>query len=667
MKNKVEQTRRLAFWSRVSAVGLTLVLLGHAAFGPWASHRMNDEATELDRASATYHSFKIADAALNEENRSEKQFKRAPNEATLSRHGSKARDLEFAMRNVISSGNNLDQSNASDVLDSHRRYIEATNRLFSAVAAHRSPATIIEIDRSSVAPAFSRTMNRIKQIEDQLKSALVIRGSDFQLTDRFITILATAISLLGLICLGVFFYILEAYRRRTAEVHRESLTRLEEAALTDNLTGLGNHRAFQEDLRREFSRAARYDEALSLALIDIDDMKVMNASRGHQRGDELLVGVATLLQRLKAEDRAFRIGGDEFAVLLTNTVLEDAKTVMERLRLEAQELGGAGVSIGVASCHRADTDPESVRSRADAALYAAKRGGRNAVEAFHEEKNGMWMLSSTKVHNLHQLIAEGEMRVAFQPIWDVKRCNVLGYEALARPDEKYGFRGPQDAFDLAERIGKSHQLDRVCRSAILARADELPADKLLFINICPQALDHQDFDAAKFARLVGRAGLTPERVIVEITERAVAGLDIVVAAAEALRRSGFRLALDDTGAGNSGLEMLSKLPVDFVKIDRTIIVKALENTGARGVLVGIIAIARAIGAYVIAEGIEDEQLLRFVCSPELGEVGSRGVSGVQGYLLRRPSEDLPDRAALDGIRAMLHNVGLGPTIDTLCA
>jgi diguanylate cyclase (GGDEF)-like protein len=635
------------------------VLLGGASYGPWVARRINAETAESSRVAQLDADYETASDALNQESVYEERFKTDQSALNLNMHRDFETDFDTALDKVLVVGTIAEQSEASSILAEHQAYVDATERMFALIVAHRPSRMIQAIDRASVDPANSRIANRVGQTEDAADTTLTLREADFQTTSLLISKVAMTISFLGLIFLGVFFYILESYRRRTLAIHHAELTRFEEAALTDNLTGLGNHRAFQEDLRREFSRAARHDEALSLALVDVDDLKVVNDSNGHQRGDELLVGLAARLQTLRAEDRAYRIGGDEFAVLLSYTTMDEAKAVMSRLQLDVREnLTGATISVGLASCRGVDRDPEVVRAQADAALYAAKRAGRNAIEAFDEEKDGMWLLSSTKVRNLRQLIAEGEMGVAFQPIWDVDRCNVLAYEALARPAEKYGFAGPQDAFDLADRIGRAHELDAVCRAAILARAGDLPADALLFINICPQSLDHKTFDGAGFAELVNRAGLSPSRVVVEVTERAVGRLDIVVAAARELRRFGFRLALDDTGAGNSGLEMLSKLPVDFVKIDRMIIVNAVNDTGARGVLAGIIAIARAIGAYVIAEGIEDEQMLRLVCSAELGEaVRSVGVNGVQGYLLQRPSQAIPERASLDGTRGLLLKFG----------
>ncbi len=139
-------------------------------------------------------------------------------------------------------------------------------------------------------------------------------------------------------------------------------------------------------------------------------------------------------------------------------------------------------------------------------------------------------------------------------------------------------------------------------------------------------------------RTVAAAGSDPSQIVLEITERSEARLSQVVADATRLRSLGFRLALDDVGAGNAGLEMLRELPVDFVKIDQTVIAAALEDTHAQAVLLAIIAYAGRAGAYVIAEGIESEQILSFVHNAEeLHLANDPPIKGGQGYLLGRPS------------------------------
>ena len=205
------------------------------------------------------------------------------------------------------------------------------------------------------------------------------------------------------------------------------------------------------------------------------------------------------------------------------------------------------------------------------------------------------IVTPAKIQALRALLDEPRIEIAFQPIWDLQDGRVLGLEALARPWAGYGFDGPADMFAVAEKIGRAHELDAVCRSAALARAHEIPEGVLLFLNVNPQSLTHGELDGDRLLRTVAAAGMQPSQIVLEITERSDARLSQVVADATRLRSLGFRLALDDVGAGNAGLEMLRELPVDFVKIDHTVIAAALEDTHAQAVLLAIIAYARPRG------------------------------------------------------------------------
>jgi len=432
---------------------------------------------------------------------------------------------------------------------------------------------------------------------------------------------------------------------------RTMVAHLQERATTDPLTGLGNHRAYQEEMPRALAHARRHDEALALALLDLDDFKLINDQHGHMQGDRVLAALGALLGEARAEDRAFRLGGDEFALLLPATAEGRAAIALERLHRDApRRLHGATLSVGLAAlappdgaADRGDTgdaDLVTLREQADAALYEAKRRGRNTVVAFGEIAADEAIISGTTILAVRRLLAEGQMAVAFQPIWDLDRGAVLAYEALARPAATYGLAGPQDAFDVAERIGRAHELDALCRAAILARAHEVPLDALLFLNLSPASLEHALLAGDSLVAAVTAAGLTPARVVLEITERSLARPAVVVREATRLRGLGFKIALDDVGAGNAGLEMLRSLPVDYLKIDRAVVAGALDNTTTRSVLAAILAFARAAGTFVIAEGIETEAMLDFVDRAGREPEG-RSVRAVQGYLLGRPCATIP--------------------------
>jgi diguanylate cyclase (GGDEF)-like protein len=446
----------------------------------------------------------------------------------------------------------------------------------------------------------------------------------------------------GLVVAFVLFYLFGG--RALSRRHRSVLKR----ATLDPLTELGNHRAFQDELERTLSFAARQRGSCAVALIDLDDFKLANDAKGHRHGDEVLIAVARVLGSGRPEDRAFRIGGDEFAILFPGTDGAGAKVALERMLAAASE--GArptAFTAGVAAlAPQAGDDATVVWEQADAALYEGKRSGGGRVVVFDDVAELPSVATPAKIRALRSLLEEPRLQVAFQPIILLREEGILGYEALARPGDEYGFDGPLDAFMVAEKVGRAHELDSICRSAALARARELPDGALLFLNVHPQTLDHDVLEGERLVRAVRAAGLEPGRVVLEVTEQAGARLPQVVAGAARLRALGFRIALDDVGAGNAGLETLRRLPVDYVKIDRSIVGAAVSDLNAHAVLVAIVAYARRTGAFVIAEGIESAELLEFVRhAHEIDELQDLSIEGGQGYLLGRPDVELLRGAA----------------------
>jgi diguanylate cyclase (GGDEF)-like protein len=454
--------------------------------------------------------------------------------------------------------------------------------------------------------------------------------------------------LLSLLIALPLFYLLGG--RSVGVLYRAALQR----ARRDGLTDLDNHRAFQDELVRAVGEAARYGATTTLALLDIDDFKFENDRHGHQHGDRLLCELADLLREGRAGDRAFRLGGDEFALLLAHTGEAEADVPLQRLRATVeQRLAGVTASIGFSAVSADDREPSSLWGRADAALLEAKRRGGNAIVAAAEVADSVPVVTIEKVRAVRALIDTGAVDVAFQPIWDLTGTRVLGYEALARPrsDE---LCGPSEAFEIADSIGRGHELDAVCRRAALRAAGALPSGALLFLNVSPQTLEHDGVAGDSLVLAVRGAGYEPEQVVLEVTERTDARKDVIVPEAARLRALGFKLALDDVGAGNAGLEMLRALPVDFIKVDRAVVSAAVEDRSARAVMLGILAFARESGSFVIAEGIETEAMLELARDPDPdGEARPVGAQGAQGFLLGRPAPASAEAPSYDATLATL--------------
>jgi EAL domain-containing protein (putative c-di-GMP-specific phosphodiesterase class I) len=343
-----------------------------------------------------------------------------------------------------------------------------------------------------------------------------------------------------------------------------------------------------------------------------------------------------VLRSGRAGDRAYRVGGDEFVVLLPHADADGVQILGQRL-CRAMSDAGIKASIGV-SALRPGQRADDLRAEADAALYEAKRRGGNQVAHFDDIRDHITVTTSETSAAVRRMIGERGIATVFQPIWNLAEGSLLGVEALTRPNAEYGLSGPLEAFDIAQQIGRVHELDAACVTSALAIAPDLPPDVLLFLNICPQTLDldgdHDDW----ILDAVRRAGLPTSRIVLEITERFGGRTASIVKSIEQLRRHGFKIALDDVGTGNSGLEMLRQINAEYVKLDRSIVAAAATDPTARAVLMAMATFARQTGAYVIAEGIEDQDTLAFLHTIDRHDNRPKTIiQGGQGYELGRPS------------------------------
>lgn len=500
---------------------------------------------------------------------------------------------------------------------------------------------------SSFLPAYAQLATYLDTAAQERFAKALAMGAHLQHSVFVLGTWLFGAGLLNLAVLGGLLYAAHSYKMKALQAMEHEMHRLAEAAHLDSLTGVGNHRAFYDDITREIARSRRQGHSLTLALIDVDDFKELNDTRGHQRGDDVLVQLARTLRAGRHEDRSYRVGGDEFALILPDTDAAHAAVALERVRSAVQSsLGGVTVSVGYCELDRSANERE-LYNRADSALYEAKRRGRNACVDFAVVNAGeATVFPSQKVTALRSLIAQRALDIAFQPIWDLHSGRPMGFEALARPRAETGFTGPQEMFDVAERSRRTTELDCLCLEEIVASVSWLPSDALLFVNVTPESLENMAFKSDRYLHGLQSAGLRPGRVVVEITERKIGDIGRLVSRLNTLHERGVLIALDDTGSGSAGLEILGAFRFDFVKIDGKIVQRACVEPHARAIIAGIATIAHESGAYLIAEGIESGEQLDYVRGYGAAIPSVLAIQGAQGYALGRPTVGEPSLPAL---------------------
>jgi diguanylate cyclase (GGDEF)-like protein len=452
---------------------------------------------------------------------------------------------------------------------------------------------------------------------------------------RLALLIMLAGAILAVIVLVRYFLIpfeeMAGSRAELQELYQEA----REDALADGLTGLGNHRAFQEELARQVAEFERNGAPFSLVLMDLDDLKVVNDREGHAAGDEMLVSMTqTMRDMARAGDRLYRTGGDEFALLLPGAETEDAVGVAERMLHFSRRPSAGGrpspFSCGVSGVPAFGRERDMLYRQADAALYWAKRHGRGSVEVFESERDQLPDELSEVTSNAVQEIITGKMlSPVFQPIVDLRTGHVLGFEGLIRPDPSGPLPDTARLFAAAAASGRTVELDLACIEAVVNGARAIGPDRLLTLNLSPRTLEVKDFDPAWLLSGLVRNGISPSRVIIELTEREeVDDLQRLRDNFALLHQYGLRIAADDVGAGNAGLRLLSQVQFDIVKIDLTLVHDGVRRLGSRAVLQSLRDLALSQNARIVAEGVETAEQLQVIRELDIG--------AGQGFLLGRP-------------------------------
>jgi diguanylate cyclase (GGDEF)-like protein len=451
---------------------------------------------------------------------------------------------------------------------------------------------------------------------------------------------------------GTFLDITE---RRSAEDTVKAL------AYLDPLTGLSNRTRFIEFLevaRQDFDALER---PFALLFIDLDGFKAINDTMGHNCGDDLLKRIGLRLKDgVRASDHVGRFGGDEFLILLNGMssladVEQVAATLLRAMALPAKLAGKAvsvSASIGIAQ-YTSDTGTvNNLLRNADAAMYAAKQAGRNAYRVFSHISKHTGPREHVLVHALRQAILEDSLILVYQPIVDGLSGRMLGSEALSRwTHPEFGVVTPDVFIPMAERFGLMQALSRSMMRRACAQLRRLIdlgyPEQFMSLNVSPHQFDGDDL-VRDLTESVAQAGIAPCNVQLEITEGAIM-TDPRRAASilNNLADLGYRIALDDFGAGQSSLTYLRQLPVHCIKIDRSFISELTEDRDPGPILRAIVGMANGLKCETLPEGIETEA--------QRNQLLSLGCRWMQGYFFARPLAGVALEALL-----VLQRTGVAP-------
>ncbi len=429
--------------------------------------------------------------------------------------------------------------------------------------------------------------------------------------------------------------------------HKEAEAAIHRLAFYDPLTDLPNRRLLNNHLELAMTVSADNRHYGALMMIDLDNFKAINDTKGHGIGDQLLIEVA---QRLKAcvrqGDTLARLGGDEFVIMLENLNTEEDKAVTQAQGVgekvlkainQPYLLGGhkhySSASIGISLFTNHDASSEEILKRADAAMYQAKNAGRNAMRFFDPDMQASLESRMTLESELHQALPQNQLQLHYQIQVDSVR-RVSGAEVLLRWEHpQQGLVAPNQFIQLAEESGLILPIGEwVLRTACMQLKewanDPLTKDLQLAVNVSPRQFRHPDF-VNQLCKILVQTGAKATRLKLELTESLILhNVTEIIEKMETLKLLGIRFSMDDFGTGYSSLSYLKKLPLNQLKIDQSFVRDIIIDPSDAVIVQTIIGMANNLGLNVIAEGVETEE--QRACLERLGCLA------YQGYLFSKP-------------------------------
>lgn len=412
--------------------------------------------------------------------------------------------------------------------------------------------------------------------------------------------------------------LIRAFSEMRKQIHGRQQA-LEHQAQHDTLTGLANRNLLYQQLEQLIGQNKRHTDHISLILLDLDRFKEANDTLGHQIGDQLLIEVGKRLRHeMRENDIVARIGGDEFAILLTNAGEAEARNVCKKILKsfeqpfkvnEYQLYVGASLGIAVHPLH--GNDAETLIKRADVAMYVAKRNrlGFAFYEATADQYDTRYL---GLANDLRNALNQEALSLVYQLKYDVSFNQPIGVEALLRWEHpQIGAIAAPHIISLAEQLGIINRLTNwVIKQSLGQCATWRRQGIFTSVAINLSVYDLQNMELVdQIASLLEEYQVPPCYLVIEITENAML-IDPAhaISILEKLDSMGLRIAIDDFGAGFSSLGYLKKLPVDELKIDKSFVIDMITNENDAVIVRSTIDLAHNLGLKVVAEGVENEEI-----------------------------------------------------------
>lgn len=434
-----------------------------------------------------------------------------------------------------------------------------------------------------------------------------------------------------------------------SEIKKQKLIKaeLDRLAYFDTVTQLPNRHAFNQQLVIKVAEAIKLKKICCLLFIDLDDFKVINDTYGHRVGDQLLDAVGLRLKsNLKSGEDVYRIGGDEFAILISdNQQFSHAEEVAskiihsfsEKFIINNNDLY-VGVSIGISGSPQPAQEAIDLLRSADSAMYRAKNEGKNNFKVFSAEIDSESHFRNYLETAIRSALSRNQLEVYYQPIVTLQSEQIVGFEALLRWHEPlYGEISPSLFIPCAERSGVIVSIGEwVLRQACLQQKKLQNKFGIDFkINVNLSGRQFREYDVVhKILDIVSETEISPSALNIELTESVLMdNTQSTINKFNVLRSAGVSISIDDFGTGYSSLSYLKRFPFDTIKIDRSFIKDIAHNAEDQAITLAIISLANALKLTVVAEGVETLEQKRILIANNCPKA--------QGYLFSKP---LPEQA-----------------------